>query len=251
MTVDRWRALGFGAAVHVLRFGVIMGALAFAPLLGISGWYLGLAANFACVLLAVVLVTVRGQWRASGLFSLWRGRTAALFLVPFVVEVLLWAVPSALVERPPGFGLWALTLLLVGLNEELISRVVVLERMRRSFGPAGAVALTGALFGLQHLSAFATTARTADDVLLNVLVSACYGIGLAAFQYRFRWVLPLVLVHAAADFTTILSANPLPDAVVAITCVTFLATAAVILRPLVTGRLLSAAATAEPQAGTS
>ncbi|MFC6356195.1 CPBP family intramembrane glutamic endopeptidase [Luethyella okanaganae] len=249
MTVDRWRALGFGAAVHVLRFGAIMGAFAFAPLLGISGWHLGLAVNFACVLLAVVLVTVRGQWRASGLFSLWRGRAAALFLVPFVVEVLLWAVPSGLVERPPGFGLWALTLLLVGLNEELISRVVVLERMRRSFGPAGAVALTGALFGLQHLSALATTARTADDVLLNVLVSACYGIGLAAFQYRFRWVLPLVLVHAAADFTTILSVNPLPDAVVAITCVAFLATAAVILRPFLTGRLPSAAA--EPQAGTS
>lgn len=251
MTVDRWRALGFGTAVHVLRFGVIMGALAFAPLLGISGWYLGLAANVACVLLAVVLVTVRGQWRVSGLFSLWRGRTAALFLVPFVVEMLLWAVPSGLVERPPGFGLWALTLLLVGLNEELISRVVVLERMRRSFGPAGAVALTGALFGLQHLSAFATTtARTADDILLNVLVSACYGIGLAAFQFRFRWVLPLVLLHAAVDFTSILSANPLPDVVVAITCVAFLATAAAILRPLVTGRLPSAAA-AEPQAGTS
>ena len=251
MTVDRWRALGFGAAVHVLRFGVIMGALAFAPLLGISGWYLGLAANVACVLLAVVLVTVRGQWRASGLFSLWRGRTAALFLVPFVVELLLWAVPGGLIERPPGFGLWALTLLLVGLNEELISRVVVLERMRRSFGPAGAVALTGALFGLQHLSAFATTtSRTVDDVLLNVLVSACYGIGLAAFQYRFRWVLPLVLIHAAVDFTSILSANPLPDAVVAITCLAFLATAAVILRPLVTGRLPSAAAP-EPGAGTS
>lgn len=249
MAVDRWRALGFGAAVHVLRFGVIMGTLAFAPLVGISGWYLGLAANVGCVLLAVVLVTVRGQWRTSGLFSLWRGRTAALFLVPFVVEVLLWAVPSGLVERPPGFGLWALTLLLVGLNEELISRVVVLERMRRSFGPAGAVALTGTLFGMQHLSAFATTTRTVDDVLLNVLVSACYGIGLAAFQYRFRWVLPLVLVHAAADFTTILSANPLSDAVVAITCVAFLATAAAILRPLVTGRLPSAAA--EPKVGIS
>jgi membrane protease YdiL (CAAX protease family) len=139
--------------------------------------------------------------------------------------------------------------LLVGLTEQLISRVVDLERMWRSFGPAGAVELTGALFGLQHLLAFATTARTADDVLLNVLVSACYGTGLAAFQYRFRWVLPLVLAHAAADCTTILSADLLPDVVVAITCVAFLATAAVILRPLVTGRL--PCATAEPQAGTS
>lgn len=246
MTADRWRALGFGAAVHVLRFGVIMGALAFAPLLGISGWYLGLAANVACVLFAIVLVTVRGLWRVSGLFSVWRGRTAALFLAPFIIEVLLWAVPNGLVEQPPGFGLWALTLLLVGVNEELISRVVVLERMRRSFGPAGAVTLTGVLFGLQHLSAFATTGREVDDVLLNILVSGCYGIGLAAFQYRFRWVLPLVLIHASADFTTILSANPLPDPAVAITCLAFLATAAVILRPLVARRSRSVAAPAPP-----
>ncbi|WP_228507084.1 CPBP family intramembrane glutamic endopeptidase [Plantibacter sp. VKM Ac-2880] len=240
--VDRWRALGFGFFVHVLRFGVIVGALALAPLLGVSGWYVGLFANLVCVLLAVVLVTVRGLWRVSGLFLLSRGRTAALFLVPFILEVLLWVVPGGLVERPPGFGLWAVTLLLVGVNEELISRVVVLERMRRSFGPAGAVVLTGALFGLQHLSLFATTGRGVDDVLLNVLVSACYGIGLAAFQFRFRWVLPLILIHAAADFTTILSANPLSDPVVAITCVVFLATAALMLRPLIIGRPPSATA---------
>lgn len=251
MTIDRWQVLGFGAGVHLLRFGVIAGALALAPLLGISGWYLGLAANVACVLLAVVFVTARRQWRRSGLFSLWRGRTAALFLIPFVAELLLWAVPSGLVERPPGFGLWALTLLLVGVNEELISRVVVLERIRSSFGPLGAVALTGALFGLQHLSAFATSARTVEDVLLNVLVSACYGIGLAAFQYRFRWVLPLVLLHSAVDFTTILSANPLPDPVVAVTCLAFLATAAVILRPLVTDRGSFRRRPAESRTGSS
>jgi membrane protease YdiL (CAAX protease family) len=236
VTHDRWRAIGFGLGVHVLRFGVIMGALAVAPLVGISGWYLGLAANVVCVIFAVVLVSVRRLWNRSGLFSLWRGRTALLLLLPFVIEALLWAVPGGLVEHPPGFGLWALTLLMVGLNEELTSRVVVLERMRRSFGAAGAVALTGALFGLQHLSAFATSTRTVDDILLNVLVSACYGIGLAAFQYRFRWVLPLVLVHGGADFTTILSANPLPDAVIVITCVVFVATAALTLRPQLSSR---------------
>lgn len=213
-----------------------MGALALAPLMGISGWYLGLAANFVCVIFAVVLVSARGLWSRAGLFSLWRGRTAMLLLLPFVIEVLLWAVPGGLIERPPGFGLWALTLLMVGLNEELTSRVVVLERMRESFGAVSAVALTGVLFGLQHLSALATTTRTLDDILLNVLVSACYGIGLAAFQYRFRWVLPLVLVHGGADFTTILSANPLPDAVVVVTCVVFLATAALTLRPWLKSR---------------
>ena len=75
-------------------------------------------------------------------------------------------LPVGLVEEPPGFGLWALTLLLVGFNEELISRGVVLERSRRGFGPYSAVTLAPALFGLQHHSAFATTRprRLHDDL---------------------------------------------------------------------------------------
>jgi membrane protease YdiL (CAAX protease family) len=227
---DRWQAVGFGVAVQAARFGVIMGALAIAPVLGISGWYLGLAANVACVVFAVVMVSVRGLWRTSGLLVVWRGRTAALLLLPLVVEVLLWAVPAGLENRPPGFGLWALTLLLVGINEELISRVVVLERMRSSFAAPAAVAITAALFGLQHLSALVTTVRSLDDVLLNVVVSASYGAALAAFQYRFRWVLPLILLHSAADFTTTLSRAPLPDAVVAVTVVMFVSQAALTLR---------------------
>jgi membrane protease YdiL (CAAX protease family) len=227
---DRWRAIGFGVAVQAARFGVIVAALAAAAAFGVSGWYLGLAANVACVVFAAVLVSVRGLWRTSGLFIAWRGRVAALLLLPLLAEVLLWAVPSGLDDRPPGFGLWALTLLLVGINEELISRVVVLERMRASFPAPAAVAIAAALFGLQHLSALVTTSRSLDDVLLNVVVSAGYGAALSAFQYRFRWVLPLILLHAAADFTTILSRNPLPDPLIAVTVVMFLALAAITLR---------------------
>jgi membrane protease YdiL (CAAX protease family) len=230
MRTDRARAILFGVVVHAARFGVIVGTLAAASAVGVSGWYLGLTANVACVVFAAALVTWRRQWRASGMLVAWRGRTAFVFLVPLVGEVLLWAVPSGLENRPPGFGMWALTLLLVGVNEELISRVVVLERMRSSFPAAGAVAVTAALFGLQHLSALATTNRTLEDVALNVFVSGCYGAALAAFQYRFRWIWPLILIHAAADFTTILSNRPLGDPAVAVTLVVFLGLAAVIVK---------------------
>jgi len=67
-----------------------------------------------------------------------------------------------------------------------------------------------------------------------VLVSACYGFALAAFQYRYRWVLPLILLHAAADFTTILSLRPLADPVIAITLVVFLGLGVVLLRQAAT-----------------
>lgn len=63
--------------------------------------------------------------------------------------------------------------------------------------------ITAALFGLQHLSAFATTSLGAYDIVTNVLVSACYGFALAAFQLWFAWIVPLILIHGFADFTTI------------------------------------------------
>lgn len=86
------------------------------------------------------------------------------------------------------------------------------------------------MFGLPHLSALITTDRTWDDVASNVLVSACYGAALAAFQYRFQWIWPLMLIHATADFTTILTPKPLPDVVVAVTLLVFLALAVALLR---------------------
>jgi hypothetical protein len=63
-----------------------------------------------------------------------------------------------------------------------------------------------------------------------VLVSACNGFAITAFQVRFRWLWPLILLHASANFTTILSARPLPDAVIAITMVMFIALGLTILR---------------------
>jgi membrane protease YdiL (CAAX protease family) len=137
-------------------------------------------------------------------------------------------VPAGLTEQRPGFALWALTLLLAALNDELTSRVVVLERMRHSFGPRSAVAATAALFGLQHLSLLVTTNRALDDILLNVLVSACYGFALAS-QYRFHWVWPLILLHAAVNFTTIMTAQPLSDTIIAGTLVLFVALGLMIL----------------------
>ena len=201
-----------------------------APLLGITGWYMGLFVNVLCALFAAGLVTWFGLWKRIGFTTLWRGRTALLLLLVPLAEALLWLLPSGLVEQPPGFGLWALTLLLVGFNEELISRGVVLERMRRSFGAYSAVAITAALFGLQHLSAFATSNRDSYDILTNVLVSACYGFALAAFQFRFAWIWPLILLHGLVDFTTILTSGGLPDAVVVVTLVVFLAYGILILR---------------------
>ncbi|MGY2081306.1 CPBP family intramembrane glutamic endopeptidase [Modestobacter sp. SYSU DS0657] len=226
----RLPALADAAAVHVGRFLVMLGALELAGALGVSGWYLGLVANVAATGYAVVLVTRRRLWRAIGATTVWRSWAAALAALPLLAEALSWAVPAGLHDREPGVGLWVLTLLLVGLNEELTSRGVVLSGLLTRYRPVWAVTLTAALFGLQHLSALALTDRGLGDVLGNVGLSAVTGFAWAAWQWRYRWIGVLVGVHALADLTTLLAVEPLPDAAVAAAHVGLLAFGVLLLR---------------------
>ncbi len=230
MDRNRRVALAVAVAVQVGRFLVLLAAVLVAPLLGISGWFIGLFGTAACTVFAVVLVTRYRWWGRIGVT--WRppGRAALLWLLPFAVEVALWTVPAGLVDRPPGFGLWTLSLLLVGVNEELVSRGVVLERLGRAFPVLPSVAITAALFGLQHLSAFATTSRGAVDVLGNVAASACFGFALAAYQARFHWIVPLIVAHAVLDTVTILSGRPFGDAAIAAMSVGYVIVGLVLLR---------------------
>ena len=151
------------------------------------------------------------MWNRSGITTLWRSKRGSLLLLPFAVEALVWIVyPGGFGDLEPGYGLWALTLLLVGVNEELTSRVAVLQTLRKSYRAGWAVALTGTLFGLQHLSQLATGSPSAEDMLVIVVMTGVYGYALAAYQFRFAWVLPLILIHAATDYTQILTSEPVP-----------------------------------------
>ena len=231
LDAERRSAVGFGAAVHLARFALILAVVTLVPLVGITGWYAGLTANVACTVFAVWLVTRQGLWRSSGFLVPFRSRWALLALAPFVLDTALWALPGGLEVDAPGIPLWSLTLLLVGVNEELISRVVVLERMRRSFAPLAAAAVTGALFGLQHLSHLVTTGRDPGDVLVNVLLSGIAGFALASYQLRFAWIWPLMLLHAASDFTAIHATVDAPVAWYVAIHLVFIAVGVWLLRP--------------------
>lgn len=201
-------------SIHLLRFVIMLVTLEVAAWVGVTGWYLGLLANVVLTVAAVVIMTRRGLWRSSGMLTRWRSRLAALALIPLAAEALSWLVPGGFENRAPGAWLWALTLLLVGLNEEMFSRGIVLDRLARAYRPVKAVLWTAALFGLQHLSALALTDRGVGDVLGNVVLSAIYGLALASFQLRFRWLWPLVIVHGLADWTTILAPRHYSDAII-------------------------------------
>lgn len=207
------RALLLAIAIQLVRFGLIVGSLAISPDLGIHGWYQGLFANAVCAVFAIAVVTWLRRWSHSGIAVLWRSKRAALLLLPFVIEALIWVVyPGGFGPEEPGYGLWALTLLLVGVNEELTSRVAVLQTLRTAFRVVPAVALAGVMFGLQHLSLLATGDPSTEDVVVILVISGVYGFALGAYQARFAWVLPLILVHAASDFTQVLTEAPVPFA---------------------------------------
>lgn len=206
--------LADATAIHLLRFAVMLVTLELAGWLGVTGWYLGLVTNVVLVVVAAAVMTRRRLWHSSGMLTLWRSRLAALALIPLLAEALSWLVPGGFENRAPGAWLWAVTLLLVGLNEEMFSRGIVLDRLGRSYRPVPAVLWTAALFGLQHLSALALTDRGVGDVLGNVALSAIYGLALASFQLSFRWLWPLVLIHGLADWTTILAPRHYSDVII-------------------------------------
>lgn len=164
----------------------VRGPLEISGLLGVSGWTLGFVANIAVTVFAVALVSQRRLWRRAGVTVRWRGPIALAALAPLAFEALSWTLPAGIAPQDPGLALWAAALLLVGINEELISRGVILERLADAYRAGVAVSVTAVLFGLQHLSALVLTSRAFDDVALNVLLAGVYGVALAAYQLRFR-----------------------------------------------------------------
>jgi membrane protease YdiL (CAAX protease family) len=191
--------------LHVVRFLLIWGVFEGGTELGLTGWDAGFAANVAATLFAGALMTRRRLWRVTGMITPWRSAVAGLALLPLVLDAISWALPAGLAPHSPGYLWWAATLLLVGLNEEMFSRGVVLHRLRSAYAVPTAVVTTAVLFGLQHLSSFALSSQSTEDVLENVVLTALYGFALAAFQARFAWLWPLVLAHATADFTIVLA----------------------------------------------
>ncbi|MDQ3554078.1 MAG: CPBP family intramembrane metalloprotease [Chloroflexota bacterium] len=230
MTRLRHHPLADAAGITVIRFVLMVVTLQVAAAAGVGGWDLGLVVNVVVALFAAALMTRRRLWRSSGFTTAWRSRLAALALLPLLLEAVSWTLHGGMVEQAPGYIPWATTLLLVGVNEELISRGVILTRLREAYRPVWAVLLTAGLFGLQHLSAFALTSRAADDILLNVLLSGTYGFALAAFQLRFAWIWPLIFVHALADFSVILAGAQLPNLLIGISHLLLLAYGIFLLR---------------------
>lgn len=118
----RFHPLADATAIMLVRFLIMFFTLEVAAAADVGGWYLGLLANVAVTIFAAVLVTRRRLWASIGATTLWRSWWALAALAPLALDAVSWALPAGVVREDPGFLLWGVTLLLVGINEELISR---------------------------------------------------------------------------------------------------------------------------------
>lgn len=93
-------------------------------------------------------------------------------------------------DRNILLGLAVLSLFVVAPIEEYLFRGVVQGRLRRSFGPAGAVAVASLLFGSLHLANYA--GRPAAVLAGALLIAATGSVLGALYEYTGNFAVPVV-----------------------------------------------------------
>jgi uncharacterized protein len=96
-----------------------------------------------------------------------------------------------------------LSLLLIGPGEELLFRGIVQGRLRRTWGPAGAVILAAAIFAAVHV--VAVTGPPASR-LITVIILMAPSLVLGAIYERTRNIVVPALVHGAYNATLLAGA---------------------------------------------
>jgi membrane protease YdiL (CAAX protease family) len=158
----------------------------------------------SAVVVAGVL-TVTRSWRTVGFTPPSQWRELRLLWLPALVA--LWPLFAG--ANLPVAG--AVAILVAGqlvnaFVEEATSRGIVLEAFL-PHGARNAVVLSGLLFGITHLVTLLFGVGVVD-ALINSLLAACFGIGLAAVRLRTRTIWPLILVHAASNLAGGMSRVP-------------------------------------------
>jgi uncharacterized protein len=166
---------------------------------------LQLAANGLLTILAIVLLSYLGWWKRIGFRTPVRWRDLWYFWLPFVPILfnLVYGLRPMSVQAAIFFLIMAL---LIGFVEEVFFRGLMLQPLARR-GPWRAVLITTLLFSFTH--AFDLLAgRPALDVMQQIGWALAIGFCFAALILYTGLIWPLVLAHAAIDFTSFITADP-------------------------------------------
>jgi hypothetical protein len=187
---------------HAVLIGVAEGLPPIAP-----DWYPDLGATLVNLVCAAVVLVLLYAWRldtdATG-----RGRRWHLVL-PLLAIAVSYGLAGIAGTTAQLVGS-AVSLALVGINEELYSRGLSLE-IARPLGGRTAAALVAVTFGVGHLQNYLLFGGALDDTLFQVLAATCYGFCLAGARLRMNTVWPLAFVHGLDDWMQINSPGKAPD----------------------------------------
>jgi uncharacterized protein len=192
------RPLTFTVLVMLGLEAIVLGAFLLSRLLGVPILALDLPILLLNAVVAMVLLSMLGWWRAAGLNAPSQWRNLHLLLVPLLL--LLGPTLLARPELPAPGKIAALIVvtLLIGFQEEAIFRGVLI----RALSPRGvlqAVLISAFMFGIIHANSL-LVGRDALFVAAQIISSTLGAIGLGAIRVRINSIWPLVFVHALNDF---------------------------------------------------
>ena len=187
---------------HAVLIAVAEGLPPLAP-----AWFPDLGASVVNLVCATVVLILLYAWRMQGDVT---GRGTRWFLALPLLVIALSYGPAGIAGTPAVLIGSAVSLILVGVNEELYSRGLSLE-IARPLGPRKAAALVALTFGLGHVQNYFLFGRALDDTLYQVVSAGLYGFCLAGVRLRMNTVWPLAFVHGLDDWMQINSPGKAPD----------------------------------------
>lgn len=209
---DHVRRNPFWGAVEItlLWHGVLIAVAEILPPLAPS-WFPDLGAcvvNLGCAVVIWVLLVSWGLARPAGVHTLGDVRRWWL-VVPLLAIALSYAVPGVEGSTTALVGS-AVSLALVGVNEELYSRGLALQ-VALPLGALRAATVTAVLFGAGHIQNHILFGKALDDTLYQVVAAGLYGFCLAGVRLRIGTVWPLAFAHGLDDWLQINSPGKAQD----------------------------------------
>jgi uncharacterized protein len=188
----------FVAILEVVVIFVYLLAGTVAHFMNLSNRGLYGIANLGLTVIAALLLTAMGWWKAVGFRSPDKPRDLLYFIVPFL--------PLA-INLIPGVEVTSLLLLteilaitlMVGFVEETIFRGLMLNALK-AHGFWRAAIITSLLFGLTHAMNVLTGKSVAEDAA-QVFYAVAIGFAYAALVLMKGILWPLILAHFLIDFT--------------------------------------------------
>lgn len=153
----------------------------------------------------VVYITRRGWWR-SVMFDEARSTSPWLLVLPFFVLVLAGAqfVQDGLSDAPRAYWIgMTVTMVLVGITEELTFRGILVVGARETFGSERSVLVTSSvLFGLFHLPNW-LLGQDGVTTLRQVVTTALMGAVFYGLRRGSRTLIACIVLHAMYDWLLI------------------------------------------------